>query len=105
MTLTSPGSVFVLGDNPVFNCVSLHGATVTSVQWLINGTRLEDLSLTNVRTDFSEITEQGSLVFNNVPVEYNGTYIQCRVTLSNGETENSNNSTLLVQGEYKLYTV
>ncbi len=99
MTLTSPGIVFVPGDNPVFNCVSLHGATVTNVQWLINGTLLGNLSLTNVRTDFSEITRQGSLVFNNVPEKYNNTNIHCRVSLNNGETGDSNNYTLLVQGK------
>ncbi len=32
-------------------------------------------------------------------VEYNNTNIQCRATLSNGETVDSNNFTLLVQGE------
>ena len=72
---------------------------ITSVEWLINGTRLEDLSLTNVETEFSQLSRQGTLVFNNISVEYNNTNIQCRATLSNGETVDSNNVTLLVQGE------
>ncbi len=42
---------------------------------------------------------QGGLVFNNISVEYNNTNIQCRATLSNGETVDSNSATLLVQGE------
>ncbi len=42
------------------------------------------------------------IVFNNISVEYNNTNIQCRATLSNGETEDSNNFTLLVQGEKKI---
>ncbi len=99
VTLTSPGSVFIPGDNPIFNCASLPHTNITSVQWLINGTRLEDLSFTNVVTDFSELTRQGVLVFNNISVEYNNTNIQCRATLSNGETVDSNDFTLLVQGE------
>ncbi len=69
----------------------------TSVEWLINGTRLEDLSLTNVETVFVELSRQGSLRFNNIYVEYNNTNIQCRATLSNGETVDSNNVALLVQ--------
>ncbi len=67
---------------------------------MINRTRLvEDLGLTNVETQFIELTRQGILVFNNISVEYNNTNIQCRATLSNGETADSNNFTLLVQGE------
>ncbi len=50
-------------------------------------------------TDFSEVTRQRALVFNKISVEYNNTNIQCRATLSNGETADSNNFTLLVQGE------
>ncbi len=50
-------------------------------------------------TVFSNTTRQGTLVFRNVSVEYNNTNIQCRATLSNGETVDSNNVTLLVQGE------
>ncbi len=69
---------------------------------LINGTRLEDLSLTNVETEFSHLSRQGTLVFNNIYVENNDTSVQCRATLSNGETVNSNNSTLLVQGEREI---
>ncbi len=70
-----------------------------SVQWWINGTLLEDLSLTNVETEFSQLTRQGAILFNNISVEYNNTNIQCSATLDNGETEDSNNFTLLVQGE------
>ncbi len=66
---------------------------------MINGTQLEDLSLTNVETVFSQTSNQGILVFRNISVEYNNTNIQCRATLSNGETVDSNNFTLLVQGE------
>ncbi len=99
--LSSSGDVFIPGVNPVFNCGAASDVTITitSVQWLINGTPLEDLSLTNVETEFSPISEQGTIVFNNISVEYNNTNIQCRATLSNGETVDSNNVTLLVQGE------
>ncbi len=99
--LSSSGDVFIPDVNPIFNCGAASDApiTITSVQWLINGTRLEDLSLTNVGTEFSQLSRQGTLVFNNISVEYNNTIIQCRANLSNGETVDSNIDTLLVQGE------
>ncbi len=91
---------FIPGHNPVLNCASISGTiAITSVEWLLKGTRLEDLSLTNVETDFIELARQGVLLFNNISVEYNNTNIQCKVSLSNGETVDSNNFTLLVQGE------
>ncbi len=98
VTLSSSGNVFIPGDSAIYNCASPSG-TITSVEWLINGTLLEDLSLTNVVTEFSQLTKQGTLRFNDISVEYNNTNIQCRANLSNGETVDSNNSTLLVQGK------
>ncbi len=79
--LSSSGNIFISGVNPVFNCGSA-SVTITSVEWLI-----------------SQISGQGTLVFNNISVEYNNTNIQCRANSSNGETADSNNLTLLVQGE------
>ncbi len=91
--MSSSGIAFITGSNTTYK----RGYTITSVEWLINGTRLEDLSLTNVETEFSQLlTRQGTLVFNNISVEYNNTNIQCRATLSNGETVNSNIIPLLV---------
>ncbi len=98
---SSNGDVFIPGRNPVLSCASPFD-TITGVEWLINGTRLEDLSLTNVVTEFSQLFRQGGLVFNDISVEYNNTNIQCRATLSNGETVDSNNFTLLVQGEREI---
>ena len=98
MTLTFHGVVFIPGENPIYNCAS-SSATITSVEWLINGTPLEDLGLTNVVIVFSELTRRGTLLFNDISVEYNNTNIQCRATLSNGETVDSNSHILLVQGE------
>ncbi len=39
----------IKGEDLIFNCLSTSG-TFISFEWLINGTRLEDLSLTNVET-------------------------------------------------------
>ncbi len=97
VTLNSQDIIFNSGDNPIYNCAS-SSATITSVEWLLNGTRFEDLSLTNVETEFIQLSRRATLVFNSVSVKYNNTNIQCRATLDNGETVDSSNSTLLVQG-------
>ena len=100
-TLISLRTVTILpsGGDPIYNCGSSLG-TITSVQWLINGTLFEDLNLTNVETEFSDLSRQGTLVFSDISLEpHNNTIIQCRATFNNGETVYSNNSTLLVQGE------
>ncbi len=55
-----------------------------------------------METQFIELTRQGVLVFNDISVEYNNTNIQCRATLSDGETADSNNRILLVQGEREI---
>ncbi len=62
----------------------------------MNGTQLEG-QIDGIMTAVSGYL--GILAFNNIPVEYNGTTIQCIVALSSGETILSNNATLLVQGE------
>ena len=71
---------------------------VVGVQWLVNGSPLEDLNLMNVLTDFNEITTAGSLVIDPITLEYNITTIQCIVTFNSGTTSHSNTATLLVQG-------
>ncbi len=101
VTLNFQDIIFNSGENPIYNCVS-SSAIITSVEWLINGTRLQDLSLTNVVTEFSQLSRRATLVFTMVSVKYNNTNIQCRATLSNGETVDSSNSTLLVQGVHFL---
>ena len=56
-----------------FNCLSLMGNLV-GVEWLVNGTQLENLNLSNAITEFDEETG-GVLTLTNLPVEYNMTRI------------------------------
>ena len=42
-------------------------------------------------------TTGGSLIFNNVPLDYNGTTVQCIAT-TNGNVRGTNIGTLLIQG-------
>ncbi len=98
MLRSADNIISIPDDNSTYTCGS-SSATITSVQWLINGTQFEDLNLTNVGTDFNEFSRLGILLFSNLSVEYNNTNIQCRAVLNNGETLYSNNLTLLIQGE------
>ncbi len=51
----------------------------------------------------SELAIVETLLFKNISVEYNNTNIQCRATFDNGDTADSNDITLLVQGERNDY--
>ena len=104
-TRLSPSDLTLFaGARALLTCSSaITGVDVVGVQWLVNGSPLEDLNLMNVLTDFSEINRVGSLVIDPITLEYNATTIQCIATFSSGNTSHSNTATLLVQGE--LYTM
>ncbi len=90
--------MIILGGDTVFTCRGT--GTIQLIRWLLNGTRLEDL---NHIDGMDEVTHGlGHLTFRNISVEFNGTTIQCIVTLTSGEILPSNNVTLLVQGEEKM---
>ena len=79
-----------------------NNGNIQQYHWLVNGTRLEDLNLGDRVQDFMTRTT-GSLLFMNIPEEYNNTTIQCKATLTSGEIIYSNNATLLVQGEDPVF--
>ncbi len=56
------GLVFIPGGYSEYYCGSSF-ITTANVQWLINGTRLEDLNLTRVGTYYDQYTGQGVLRF------------------------------------------
>ncbi len=89
------------GMNFTFECQPHNSGPIQQFQWLLNGTRLEDLNQTE-RIMTHTTTIFGLLNFNIISVEYNDTTIQCIVTLTSGEVISSNNATLLVQGEEKI---
>lgn len=84
-----------LGHDTIYTCSSLHAV---NIDWLINGTLLSKLQLSNVVQSFDRIGGFGSLRFRNVPLEYNVTTVQCRANITSVEIITSQNSTLLVQG-------
>ncbi len=84
------------GEGTVFTC-----RATQQIQWLVNGTRLEDLNQRDGIED-NVTFGIGTLTFRDIPLEYNDTTIQCVVTLTSGEIIRSNNATLLVQGKEKI---
>ena len=69
----------------------LSSDVVTSAQWLLNDTLLEDSDIDNVRTLAGTI----QLRFFPVSLEYNSTRIRCSGTLTSG---NGDEVMLLIQG-------
>ena len=63
---------------------------------MVNGSSLNSFNSSNVQ--FSLLFEDSALGFLEVPLEYNGTSVQCTVLLLTGTQASSNIGTLLVQG-------
>ena len=87
--------ITVPGDGAAFNCFSPVPG-LQSVEWLINGTQLDNLALQDVQDEFSSRLRVGNLAFTNIPIAYNATSIRCRGTFSSGEIVVSSGATLLL---------
>ena len=86
----------VLGGSATFFCstTSLTSDVITSAQWLLNDTLLEDSDIDNVQTLGGTI----QLRFSPVALNYNTTRIRCSGTLLSGNSITSNEVILLIQG-------
>ncbi len=85
------------GGNATFTCIN---TGINNIQWLVNETEFESLNLDNARQDYSSLQIGGlvsTLMFTNIPLEYNTTRIQCRIENSNEVTLQSQSS-LFLQG-------
>ena len=71
---------------------------ISSVQWIVNGSALEDLNM-DTSIYASSSAGGGFLTFSNVPLHYSGTSVQCVLTFPDDTTSSSNTATLHVQGE------
>ena len=94
-----PHYVSTPGGRVTFICQPLPEVRITHMQWLMNGSSLEDLNLNNVTARFTE-SIGGILTFRNVPMEYNSTRITCvaAITVSFTSRNVTRDSLLLVQG-------
>ena len=98
ITLTPSRTVYRVGYEATCYCFGTAGAV--RIQWLINGTQLENLNLQNVNARL--FTESGRLDITHTPLEYNDTTIQCIANFGD-RNEPSNILTLLVQGRLVTY--
>ena len=87
------------GGRAFFLCLT-PGTSVVDVQWLVNGTELETLNLTNVTStlETAGTSKKWSLNFTKIPVEYNTTTVKCIAMTMNENLTADQNSTLLIQG-------
>ena len=86
------------GGSATFICFSLApGVAIVSFQWLVNESLVENLNLSNVRTEFTN--SSGLLIFDDIPVEYNMSRISCMATCIAEGNSVSLQSNLILQGE------
>ena len=88
-----------------FNCLPLSGS-LKNVQWVVNGTDLEDLNLPNIAVSFNDIGRGiGVLEITEIPEHYHNTEFRCKANVtsdrSNTEEEyiSANAILLLLQGK------
>ena len=92
--------VFIPGDRATFRCSE--SPVLPGVQWLVNGTALENLNLSNVTSEFSNEFRSGFLTFHYVPLEYNMTTISCRANTTSEMMVSTNVWLMLIQGIYYI---
>ena len=91
--------VFTPGETAQFNCIP-PGIDIARVQWLVNGSRLESLSLPNMTTQFRDPPGLGFLEIRSLPLAYNGTVLQCQgFSSTNSVAGTSNILTISVEGK------
>ena len=89
-------TVGIPGDNFAFLCVD-PSRTALNVQWLVNGTLLENSRLENVFQEYNNRSKTADLIF-DLPLEHNVTTIQCIVNFAS-ENVSSETITVLLQGQ------
>ena len=87
---------YLVACSATFSCLAspLSSEVVTSAQWLLNDTLLEDSDIHNVQTFAGTL----QLRFTPVSLDYNTTRIRCRGTFLSGNNITSDEVMLLIQG-------
>ena len=99
MNIFPSKTIGIPGDNFAFLCIN-PSRTALSVQWLVNGTLLENSRLVNVFQEFNNGSKTADLSF-DLPLEHNLTTIQCIGNFVSGNVS-SETITLLLQGQLLL---
>ena len=96
VNIFSTKTVGIPGDNFGFLCTD-PSHTALSVQWLVNGTLLENSRLEIVFQEFNNRSKVADLFF-DLPLEHNVTTIQCIYNFASGNVS-SEAITVLLQGQ------
>ena len=105
-TVSIRPSVAVLpssAGNERFSCYSITLDSIMSIQWLMNGSAPltnEAIASGNAVVLFDDAVETGLLDVINVPLEFNGTSIQCHCVLTSGTNFTTEPAMLLLQGKF-----
>ena len=96
MLITSPG------EHGIFFCGTIDRRLIASVEWFVNGSSFESLTLTDIsaqrRTD-----GRYQLQLTNISVEYNTTEVACKINYTTGPpSPQSEASMLLIQGKFTV---
>ena len=91
-----------LNGTAIFMCLPFPmGDPITNVQWLVNGTELEQLDLPNIVPEFDNAGRGfGTLTISTIPEFYNRTQFQCKTTTTSDVHISSDTILLLIQGNY-----
>ena len=92
-TVSTPGDIYG------FHCLDT-SPNALGVQWLVNGTLLENIRLENVFQHYNNMSKIADLSF-NLPLEHNDTTVQC----ISSENASSEIVTLLLQGQLYHHTL
>ena len=99
VVLVAPEGKFVsvLHGSFVVLCIDTSSIQINSIEWLVNGSPLENLNL-NARTDFS-MGGIGILRITNLQSKHNNSNIRCKVNTTDSEIITSaDSSELIIQG-------
>ena len=88
--------VSTVNGTATFTCISTTGAAISEVHWLVNGTQLEDRSMSDI--DFDP-EDPGTLRLTSIPESYNTTKFQCMAIISGKMSISVHPVLLLLQGE------
>ncbi len=105
VTVTPSGQfVSTRGSMAEFACTVSPSAGVMDVQWLVNGSLLDNPTLFDATVQYSSTFGVGRLIFASLSSEFDMTRIGCRAVYSDRSSEDSTESTLLLLQGYLYIT-
>lgn len=97
VSIVPPTFITTAGSNITFTCI-IENSDAEEIQWIVNGSPLHELNLTNI-VSFNVVGfGLGTLRFTNLSLIDNLTAVQCVADLQDGTTASSDRATVILQG-------